>query len=125
MPNRYNMGLFDLFHIKKEKPIQPEDHYRVAIADECVEVTYPGGQKDKLNWNDIQEIQMINTDEGPFLPDVFLILISEKEKCMIPQGAKGFDEVYEIVSKYENFNFENFIKSMQCTDNAVFVLWEK
>ena len=39
--------------------------------------------------------------------------------------ARGFDEVYEIISKYEGFNFENWGKSMTCTDNAEFPIWIK
>jgi len=51
--------------------------------------------------------------------------LSEEDSCLIPQGAKGFDNVYDAVSKYNGFNFENFIKSMSCTDNAEFDLWTK
>ena len=47
------------------------------------------------------------------------------ERCLIPHGAKGFDKVYEIVSKYEGFDFTNFGKSMTCADNAEFDLWVK
>lgn len=45
--------------------------------------------------------------------------------CSIPQGSKGRDKVYDIVSKYNGFNFENVIKSASCTDNQIFVLWKK
>jgi hypothetical protein len=52
-------------------------------------------------------------------------LLGQNECYFIPQGAKGYDEVYAIVSKYENFNFENVIKSISSTDNAEFELWTK
>ena len=47
------------------------------------------------------------------------------EICSIPQGANGYDEVFDLVSKYDNFNFENVGLSMSCTDNAEFELWKK
>lgn len=55
-------------------------------------------------------IKILNTDQGPWLPDVWLVLIGKDDGCMIPYGAKGFDEIYDIVSKYNGFNFENFDK---------------
>jgi len=52
-------------------------------------------------------------------------LLGENSGCLIPHGAKGFETVYEIISKYNNFNFDNFISSMSCTDNEEFLLWKK
>jgi hypothetical protein len=80
---------------------------------------------DQIHWNNIEEINLRNSDSGPLMPDVWLALIGKDEICVIPQGAKGYDEVYNIVSKYKGFNFENVIKSMTCTDNSEFDLWTK
>jgi len=55
--------------------------------------------------------------------DAFVITITEE--CIVPQGAKGFDEIYNIVSKYPNFDFSNVIKSMTCAGNAEFHLWSR
>jgi hypothetical protein len=104
---------------------QPEDDFIVTITDASVKVEYPAWPTEEIPWNDIQTIKLINTDAGPVLPDIWLVLASDKGKCIIPHGSKGFDEVYERVSKYEGFDFENFGKSMTCTDNAEFILWLK
>jgi len=32
---------------------------------------------------------MINTDQGPFLPDVWLVLIGKEKGCAIRQGSEG------------------------------------
>ena len=118
------MKLLDLL-FKKEKPKQLEDDFKVTITDILIKVEYPNKNSEQVLWTNIQAIKLLNTDEGPWLPDVWLVLIGQNDGCMIPQGAKGFDEIYDIVSKYENFNFENAIKSMSCTDNAEFLLWTK
>ena len=82
---------------------------------------HPQGMKP----NEIEEIKIVNTDEGPFLPDVWLLLIGKEKECSIPQGSKGWDEVYDIISKYEGFNFENVIQSATCTENKTFEIWNK
>lgn len=118
------MGLFDrLFSSSASR--NPEDKFKVTINNDFVQIEHPERKTEKILWKDIKEIKLINTDQGPFQPDVWLALLGDSSGCLIPQGAKGYDEVYEIVSKYEGFNFENVIKSMGCTDNAEFELWTK
>lgn len=104
---------------------QPEDYYETEITDIYVKVTYPKRVNEQIDWIEIEEIKLINTDEGPFLPDVWLILTGNGKGCSIPQGSDGWNKVYDIVSQYDGFNFENVIKSASCTDNKTFELWKR
>jgi len=116
------MSFFDkLFH--KPNPKNPEDNYIITITRDYVRIEHPQRKTEQVLWENIQHIKIINTDKGPWFPDVWLALIGREDGCLIPQGAKGFDEVYGIISKYDGFNFENFIKSMSCTSNTEFDLW--
>jgi hypothetical protein len=121
------MGLLkQMLAIIKRPAHQPEDDYIVKITTDGVGLSHDRFNiNDYVKWSDIQSIILVNTDEGPWMPDVWLKLICCDSKCMIPQGAKGYDEVYDIVSKYENFKFENVINSMTCTDNMEFPLWSR
>lgn len=116
------MNFFKNIFSKKQ---QPEDCYQVMITDESVSVRHSAGEAQSILWRDIEIILLINTDEGPLQRDVWLALIGANNRCMIPQGGKGFEKVYEIISQYEGFNFENIIKPMSTTDNAELVLWCK
>ncbi|MDR1191020.1 MAG: hypothetical protein LBK60_05050 [Verrucomicrobiales bacterium] len=80
---------------------------------------------EEILWKDIIEIRLVNTDEGPSYPDIWLALIGRESCCHIPQEATGFTQVYDIVSKYEGFDFENVTKSMCSTSNEQFLLWRK
>ena len=118
------MGFFSkLFGKKKVK--QPEDDYIVTITDLLIKIEHPRRETEQINWLDITDIKYINTDEGPFVPDIWLVLFGKENGCLIPVGTEGYDEIYEIVSGYENFNYDNVIKSMSCTENAEFHLWSK
>lgn len=116
-----------LFSAKSARPTlkQPEDYYKIEITDTYVKVTHPNRNDEQIAWNEIEEIKLINTDEGPFLPDVWLILRGNGKGCAIPQGSEGWTKVYDIVSKYDGFNFENVIRSAGCVDNATFDLWKR
>jgi hypothetical protein len=109
----------------KKKVKNPEDDFVVTITDEYVKVEHPARKTEIANWTTLQGIKLINTDAGPALPDIWLMLICSDSGCLIPHGSKGYDDVYAIVSKYEGFNFENVIQSMGFAGNAEFLLWIK
>ena len=121
------MGFLNkLFGTKKEnKPLQPEDLYDVEITKEYIKVTHPKRSDEMIAWNELEEIKLVNTNEGPFQPDVWMFLIGNGKGCSIPQGSKGWNDVYDIVSQFPGFNFENVIKSASCTDNQTFDVWKK
>jgi hypothetical protein len=118
------MSFFNtLFH--KNKPEHPEDYYIVTITREYFRVEHPQRKTEQVLKESIQHIKIIITEDGPWLPDVWLALIGSDATCLIPHGAKGFEEVYAIVSEYDGFNIKNYNKAMSCTDNAEFDLWNK
>ncbi len=117
------MGFLDKFFKKDDN--QPEDYYKVIVTDVEIKVERHNFATESVLWNDLHTVHLINTDQGPSQPDVWLILTGYKSQCKIPQGSDGFEKVYDIVSKFDGFKFDNFIKSMSCTDNAELQLWTK
>jgi len=120
------MGLFG----KKMKTEEPSkglvNPFVVSISDDFVMIEHPERKTEMIRWDDIVEIWFINTDAGPVAPDIWLALIGRESSCLIPTSdCDGYDEVYDIVSKYEGFDFKNVVKSMSCTENERFFLWRK
>jgi hypothetical protein len=109
----------------RSKAKQPEDYYETTITDEYVKVEHPKIATEQILWKNIEEIKLINTDAGPIAPDIWLALLGKESGCLIPHGSVGFDNVYEIISKYDNFDFESVTNSMRCTENKQFVLWKR
>ena len=117
------MGLFSTL-FKKAK-VQPEGQYIITLTEEAIKVAYPNRPIESILWSEINTILLINTDAGPFQPDIWLTLKGDTNSCTIPHGSDGFEQIYDIVSKYDGFNLDNFIKSMSCSDNAEFLLWNR
>lgn len=109
----------------KTKRKEPEDYYVVKLDEFKVSVEHKKFGREEVYFENLTEINLINTDEGPWLPDIWLDLVSVDSKCRIPQGAHGYEEVFDKVSKYDGFDFGNVIKSNTCTDNRTFNLWNK
>lgn len=115
--------LKNLFNIPKRK--KPEDYYQTIITKEFVRVEHPKRKTEQVFWEDIEVIMLMNTDAGPATPDIWLTLLGKNSGCLIPHGSSGFDNVYDIISKYDNFDFENVINSIRCTENEEFLLWKR
>ena len=113
------MGLFT------KRPKNPEDEFKITVTDDFVRVEHPRRKMEEIRWGDINEIRLINTDAGPAAPDVWLALIGTESGCLLPHRTHGYDAVYDIVSKYDGFNFQNVIRSMSSAENEQFMLWEK
>jgi hypothetical protein len=117
------MGLFSRLFEKTK--VQPQEQYIITITDEAIKVNYPNQSVESILWTEINVIVLINTNAGPSQPDIWLALKGDNNCCTIPHDSDEFEKIYNIISKYEGFNFDNFIKSMSCADNAEFLLWTK
>jgi hypothetical protein len=105
----------------------PEDLFTIIITDKYIQVEHPERKTEKIYWTDITEVWMITTDVGPFYIDLWLALLGVESGCVIPasQYCNGYNQIYDIVSKYDRFNFQNVIAASCCANNERFLLWKK
>ena len=75
--------------------MNPEDLFTIIITDNGVACEHPKRKREYVAWDEIEEVILVTTDDGPWLPDLWLALIGKSSGCMIPQGAKGYDQVYD------------------------------
>lgn len=106
-------------------PLYPESEFVVTVTSDFVRVEHPSITTQNIFWSDLNEVSIITTDEGPLNPDVWLVLKGDVGGCRIPQGCTGYDSVYDIVSAYDGFDFDEVIKAMTSTDNNEFLLWQR
>jgi hypothetical protein len=106
-------------------PVRPEDLYFVTVTKESVRVEHPKRGNQEIRWCDLEEIDFMTTDEGPFAPDLFLKLTGGGTSCVIPSGTAGYDAVFGIVSEYEGFDATASLLAMGSTENALFKVWER
>jgi hypothetical protein len=110
---------------RKTENKQLEDYFEVTITETFLMVSHSRIETKQIFWKEINEIKLINNNSGPFVTDIWMSLLGENSSCLIPHGSLGFDKVYDIVSKYKNFDFDNVTKSMRCVDNQEFLLWKR
>ncbi len=99
----------------------------VVFDDVGVTRTRTDGVTESIRWEDVAEVGIVTTDEGPFAEDVFILLLSadKKQGCCIPQGASGSQELLGRLQKLPGFDNKALIGAMGSTANANFTCWKK
>ena len=111
--------------IKGVSPRTEARSFSVIITEEKLRVERPNQKAEEIRWDDIKAIWLENTDQGPAISDIWLVLAGDAGVCVIPTDCDEYEEVYEIISKYPGFDFQAVIDSMSYAENARFVLWVK
>jgi hypothetical protein len=103
----------------------PESVYVVRLSKSAVSCTHPNGTVESVTWDDLWRVEIVTTDEGPFLPDVFWILDGSEGSCVVPQGATGVRELLARLQQFPGFRNEAVIEAGPSTANRRFLCWEK
>lgn len=106
------------------KKSQPE---RVVFNDDEI-IRYLGDEViERINWDEITEISVATTDEGPWREDAFILLCNPKTDrgVVVPNGAEGAGDLVGKICDFPGFDEKTFIEAMGCTSNNRFVCWVK
>lgn len=105
----------------------PRPEPAVRVTDEAISHTWRDGSVQEIRWADLYEIGIVTTDEGPFVDDVFWLLLDETRKagCVIPSEAPGLNELLQKLFALPGFDSEAVVRAMGCTDNATFLCWRR
>ena len=91
---------------------------------QCV-VIDPRGQAMNVAIADLMGIAIETNDSGPWGADVWWLLFGKDGKLAyaFPQGASGETAALDRLMKIPGFDYEEMIRAMVSTDNAVFPVW--
>jgi hypothetical protein len=116
------MSIFSF--LRRPKPKTPD---RVSFTDDAVTRVRPDGVEETIRWDDLHEVGILTTDEGPTQEDVFFLLIAANGKsgCAIPQSSDGSKQLLERLQQLPGFDNAAVIKAMGSTSNGKFVCWKR
>lgn len=103
----------------------PDGEWIVTLSDTHVFCKRPNGNIESVDWDELKAVILETTDEGPFMPDVFWLLIGERSGCIIPQSAIGADALLEKLQKLPGFDNNVVIEAMSSTENRRFICWQR
>jgi len=102
-------------------------------VDEVIEITdvgiarTAGSIDERIRWEDVEEIRIITTDDGPYSEDVFFALVDgENNGCLVPHDeAVRLKLLEQLQSRFEGLDDAAVIKAMGSTSNNSFLIWKR
>ena len=102
----------------------PGGPYQVIVKDESISCTHPNRATELIRWDEINEIRLVTTSDGPLLPDEWYLFVGDGGGCSVPSEAKGFDKLWDIFeTRFPGFDYEGIIQAGAADEQRV--LWKK
>ncbi len=107
---------------------RPRPELRIEHDEVGVSVFRPDGTIEYVRWDALTQVVLITTDEGPFVEDVFWLLVGGPGEDGRPSGAAlpgGHVQgaLLDRLLALPGFDHERFIGAMGSTANAEFLCW--
>jgi hypothetical protein len=98
----------------------------IRIDDHGVRRELPDGKVEQVAWDDLREVAVLTTSDGPFAEDVFFVLAGQDGTgCVVPQGAPESTQLLERLQRLPGFDNQAIIRAMSSTEDATFVCWRR
>jgi hypothetical protein len=113
-----------LFKTKDSAPEpsgKPASREAVTFDEIGVQRVMQNGKVESVTWDDLQQVFIITTDEGPFQEDVYWMLAGSSSGCAVPGSAQGVKELLPRLQALPGFKNEAVIEAMGSAQNAKFL----
>jgi hypothetical protein len=116
------MGLLDF--LRRRRPTPPE---RAAVTFDDKEITCrrPPNLVDVMKWADLCVVVIQTTDQGPFVDDIFWVLVGKTSCCIVPSESKGVDQLVARLRQLPSFDYGPAVRAMSSAENREFVCWRR
>ena len=82
-----------------------------------------------MPWQELEQVDIVTTDKGPFEEDVFFVLRTVNgEACTIPHGLAVQQHLLDYLQRLPGFEFKSnevVAEAMGSAENRLFVCWQR
>lgn len=96
----------------------------VEYTDTALIYRQPDGVTRTVLWDNLRSVLLETTDQGPFVEDVWWILIDDVGHCIISQEDGG-EALLQRLQQLPNFDNDAVIAAMGSVENKIFVCWQR
>ena len=98
---------------------------RVEFDDVGVTRYVASGETEHVTWDELEEVGIMTTSEGPFVEDVFWMLIGrDGNGCAVPGGLLP-DGLLARLQRLPGFDNIAVCEAMGSCDDASFLCWRR
>lgn len=118
------LGKQERMHPRIQEP-QDAAIETIAFDEEGVTRTMRDGRVEQICWDDLERIEIVTTDQGPFADDVFWLLVGDKGGCVAPSEAEGTPALVDRLFALPGFDYGKVIEAMSSCENSRFLVWKQ
>ena len=97
----------------------------ISVTEEGVTRTRGNRKVESVTWEDLAEVAIVTTSDGPFEEDVYWLLIGKSGGgCAVPQSLDPQGEILKRLQTLPGFDNEAVIQAMGSVENATVVCWK-
>lgn len=97
----------------------------VSVDEIEVRCSHRDGSLERVAWAELERVDVVTTDDGPFAPDIYWLLRSSSGGCAVPREAQGHPVLLERLLALPNFDHQNFIRAQGSIEKACFQVWQR
>lgn len=104
----------------------PRPPERVEFDDSGVSRHLSSGATERVSWENLQEVGIITTSDGPMMEDVYWMLVGPggEQGCAIPGGLMQ-EGLLTRLQALPGFDSMVVIEAMGCASDASFTCWRR
>ncbi|MEV5651543.1 hypothetical protein AB0L57_25110 [Nocardia sp. NPDC052254] len=97
----------------------------VEITDRFVRRTLDNGRIEEVSWQELTEVRVITTADGPFADDVFFVLIGARGNgCVVPHSAA--DKEFRVrLLQLPGFDNAKVMEALGTVSDRQFLVWRR
>ena len=96
----------------------------VELTDTALIYHQPDAEPRTVRWNNLRAVLIETTDQGPFVEDVWWVLVDGEGHCMIAQEVGG-EALLARLQALPDFDNEAVIAAMMSVENKLFTCWQR
>ncbi|SMC29436.1 hypothetical protein SAMN02745857_03834 [Andreprevotia lacus DSM 23236] len=103
----------------------PREAPAIQLDDDGLTQVMRNGEVHTVHWNELAEVSIVTTDDGPLADDVFWVLSGERERCVVPGSAEVIGRLLRRLQALPGFRNDAVIDAMGSSGRARFVCWQR
>ena len=98
----------------------------ITVDEAGVRRKLADGTEESVTWENLAEVAIRTTPEGPWKEDVFFLLVAAGGGgCAVPAGHPSADDLMNRLQSLPDFDNDAFIEAMTTIEDGLFVIWQK
>jgi len=117
------LGVSLLLAVRWIAPAEPAAEV-VMVDEQGVRRHTVDGREERIAWDDLVQVSIVTTEEGPFSDDLFFLLQADDGSgCIIANEQAAETGLVGRLQRLPRFDNEALIQASGCTVDAHFVCW--